>query len=239
MKKYLSLVIVFVLIFVVGAKMTRAENGPSANAGARTDVKAQLHLGDTEKIKEFRKEQEGKRMELKAEMETNRAEWKAKIEAMRSDAKGKFEALRTGIMAEKDAAKAKIKEARLSIREKALERFGGAITRITGLKDRINTRISELEVKGVNVADAKAFMATAQAKLDAADEKTAEINAFLAVSIDQLSAENKAKLKTLAADTQTLLKEAHAALKDAIKSLKENVKIKLDAEAGAKAEAGN
>ena len=78
-------------------------------------------------------------------------------------------------------------------------------------------------------------MATAETKLNDAKTKIIDANALLAVSVDKLSEENKAKLKTLAKDIQSLIKEAHKALNDSIKSLKDAVKIKMKAEASANA----
>jgi hypothetical protein len=151
--------------------------------------------------------------------------------ALRDAAKQKLEALREQLKNEKDAAKARIKEARINGRENALQRFDAAVARISALKDRVNVRIAALEAKGVDVTNAKIFVATAETKLTAAAGKITEINALLAVSINELSAADKTKLRTLANDTQTLIKDAHQALRDAVKSLKDMLKIKMDAEA--------
>lgn len=212
MKKYLGLFVVLVLAFVINTNSTYAREG---------DVGSDDGLSPTQKL-----ERESLREGMKEKRETLREEFKTK----REEAKQKMSELREKLKGEKDKAKAKIKELRIAGREKALERFDGAIKRITTLKDKINTHITKLEVKGVNVTDAKAFLATAQEKLDAADAKTAEINALLATSIDELSKENKTKLRTLAQETQALIKEAHGALKDAVKSLKGQVKIKVEGE---------
>ena len=121
-------------------------------------------------------------------------------------------------------------------REKALERFDNAVERISEWQIKVEAKIAELEAKGVAVATAKDFLATSETKLTAAENKIVEINAVLAVSIDELTAENKTKLRTLAEETQTLVVEAHKALRDAIKSLKDEVRIKIEANAKVEAE---
>src|SRR3989344_4810450 len=63
---------------------------------------------------------------------------------------------------------------------------------------------------------------------DVAKTKITEANALLSVSIDELTKEDKIKLRTLAQDAQTLMKEAHQAINNAIKSLKESVKLKRE-----------
>ena len=58
-------------------------------------------------------------------------------------------------------------------------------------------------------------------KVDQIKIKITEMNALLAGSTNQLSAENKTKLRTLATETQALIKETHKTLGDAVKSLRE------------------
>lgn len=139
-----------------------------------------------------------------------------------------FDKLRINIKNEKDAVMARNQEMRIVGREKALERFDTAVERINNLKDKINTRIANLEAKGVVVEGAKNFIATVETKLNVIDTKIIEINTILSASINELTLENKTQLRTLAQDTQTLIKEAHQALNDAIKSLKDNLKVKLE-----------
>lgn len=237
MKKYLSLFIVLVMIFTISFQAAQAETIPATNAGAsvNANLSAEARLKAQADLKAKRDammaDLKGKRAEVKTEIQTQREAMRTKIQAMRMDAKTRMSAWRESFKTEKDAARVKIKEARLNLREMALKRFDAAMARMTGLKGRINTHISNLEVKGVNVDDAKKFMATAETKLDAADAKTAEINALLAVSIDELGADNKAKLKTLAGEIQTLIKDAHLAMISAVKSLKDSVKIKMETKA--------
>ena len=219
MKKYLGLFVVLVLIFVVNVNNSYAKDGVSGSDDGVLKSKIDERKP---KLNEFK----DKKAEIKGEIKAAKEDFKLK----REEAKTKMKTLREQLKGEKDAAKAKIKEARIAGREKALEKFDGAIKRMNTLKDKINEHIAKLEVKGVDVTDAKNFVATAQTKIDAADAKIAEMNALLATSVDQLNADNKTKFRTLAKEAQALIKEAHGALKDAVKSLKGQVKIKVDAE---------
>ncbi len=153
-----------------------------------------------------------------------------KDETRREEVKNKLDTLKAKIGEEKDAAKAKIKEARVMGREQALERFDVALARMTGLKDKINTVIDKLSAKGVATTTAEGLTATAETKLGVITDKVAQIDALLTGSIDQLTPEDKTKLRTLAQETQTLIKEVHATLIDAIKSLKDEVKAKIEKE---------
>jgi len=167
---------------------------------------------------------------VRAQGERNevRAQMKERVEAMRMEAKQKMDALRVQIKGEKDAAKARIKELRITGREQALTRFDTAVERINNLKNKVDAYILTLEAKGLDTAEAKSFLATANAKLNDATAKIAEMNALLSASIDELSKENRTKLVTLAQDTQKLIREAHLALGDAVKSLKDAVRKKVE-----------
>ena len=156
------------------------------------------------------------------------AENSSTYRSAREEMKQKIEGLRAKIKDERDTAKARIKEVRITGRENSLQRFDFALERIINLKERINNQIIKLKEKGINVTNAKNFLEIANTKLDGAEEKITEINKLLTASIDELTLENKTKLRTLAMETQTLLKDAHLALNDSIKSLKDEVKVKLE-----------
>jgi hypothetical protein len=207
MKKYISLLLVLVMAVALSTQVTRAEENADSNNAWREQINNTLKL----------------------EREKMRAEWQTKIEGLKDDAKEKMEGLRGKIKLEKNAAKAKLKELLVTGREKALERFNTAIERINGWKDKVDTKISELDEKGIDVEEAEALIETVEDKPASAESKVKEINALLATSIDELTLANKTKLRTLAQDTQTLIVEAHKALRDAIKSLKDQVKAQIQA----------
>lgn len=258
MKKYLGLFIVLALTVFLGVKAVQAENNNSGSGSLNNDLRVESSDHDNDNdgqdddvdkdddndgsvdaedrdddndgifdVRDLRpsdSDNDGRNVEKEAKRE----EIKKQIETIREEAKTKMEALRESIKNEKDVEKAKIKELRINGRENALQRFDAAVIRISDLKDRVNTQITKLEAKGINVTNAKVFVATAETKLTNAKNKIAEINALLALSINELTPENKTKLRTLAQETQTLIVEAHGALGDAIKSLKEEIKAMLE-----------
>ncbi len=233
MKKYINLFIVGVLVFSSFGLFSIVQAIENPNTSASISVQ---NLGQ-----EIKKIRDG--IGLKAEIKTEtRAEVNAKIEKMkegvktlREEAKNKMEALKETLKNEKDEVKVRAMEVRIVGREKALERFDNAIEKMGDLKDRINSQITKLKAKGVDVANAESLMVTAETKLAEAKIKIVEINTLLAGSTNQLSTENKTRLRTLAGEIQTLIKETHQALNDVVKSLKINLRIRIEAEIKAKA----
>ena len=218
------------------------------NAETRLKAQADLKLKNEANRAEVKLKKEAEKAEIKIRKEENKAEVKVKREAAKEEVKLKKEEMQAEFKLKREALKnendarreeikqkmedlrEKIKEERITGREKALERFEAAVERMNTLKDRVNDYIIKLEAKGVDVANAKNFVATAETKLNAAVVKITEANTLLSASIDELTSEDKTKLRTLAQETQTLIKEAHQALNDAIKSLKEALKAKIEAD---------
>lgn len=196
----------------------------------RDEMQAKIKDGRVEVTAEMRKMQEDlqrKREEIRTQVQEKRAEIQTEIETTREMAKQKMEDLRAQVKEEKNALTSRVKEERIVGREKALERFDGAIFRVNNLKERVNEHIAKLEAKGVDVTEAINFVAIAESKLGDAQVKIVEANNLLSLSIEKLTKENKTQLVTLMKDTQSLIKEAHRALIDAVKSLKESVKVEI------------
>ncbi|MDP9249520.1 MAG: hypothetical protein M3M85_03380 [bacterium] len=206
MKKYLSFFAVLAMLLLVGAPAVSAVDGES-------DAVENKKKGE----------------EVRKEWQNTREALKKGIEVRKEEAKKKIEALREGLKTEKDALVKKVKEARISGREKALERFDAAVTKMTALKDRVSAQVTKLEAKEIDTEEAGASLVIAETKLSEAKSKIADATALLGVSLDQLTAEEKTKLRTLAQEIQSLLKETRTSLGDAIKSLKEAVKTKIEA----------
>ena len=202
MKKYFNVFLIAAFALLISASVASAET---------TSVK---------KAEKPEPAKTGKLQTLKQEVKEVKETVKADIEKIRTEAKVKMQALRSDIANEKDEAKAKIKNDRLVGRAKALDRFDQIIAQVTNLKDRLNARIAKIDATGTDTSAAKAFVATAQTKLDDAKAKVVEIDTLLTNSIDQISKNDKTKLKTLTQEAQSLVKDAHNALKDAVKSLK-------------------
>lgn len=225
---------VFSVSTVIRAEDDASSDDASASKSLKSTERANVQAGLKEKREMKDKRNEGrimidqKRKDFKKEMEVKREKMKEEIQVVREETKQKIEDLRAKIKEEKDVAKAKIKEARVVGREKVLERFNVAIERMNILKDRVVDNIAKFEAKGVNVTEAKSFIIIIETKLTGVKTKITEANALLSVSIDELTKEDKIKLRTLAQDAQTLMKEAHQAINNAIKSLKESVKLKRE-----------
>jgi len=156
-------------------------------------------------------------------IETRREQIKTEIEKIRETAKLKMEDLKVKFQLEKNKVKAKLLEKRVSGREEALKRFDKAIERITNLKEKVNSQITKLDAKGIDTEKAKSVLATTDAKILEIKQKVAEVSTILASTTNELTKENKDKLRQLTKDTQDLIKETHATLSDAIKSLKTSV----------------
>ncbi len=249
MKKYLGLFLVLAVLSVVGIKSTKAEEGGSINSGGGSvrsalseqmkaqreafKVKAEELKTQREAAREafgVKKEEANKAIEVKREeLKTQREAIETEIELKRKEVKGKLEALKGTFKNEKNQVKAKMLEQRIIVRQRTLGVFDNAIIRLETLKVRVSAQITKLEGKGVDTIAAESLVATAETKLNAAKEKVIEINALLAASINEISAENKAKLKILRDETQVLIKDARNALQDAIKSLWEAVKVEREA----------
>jgi DNA repair exonuclease SbcCD ATPase subunit len=210
MKKYLNVFLILVLVFLISTSVAFAIATPSKN----------------DKAMNLKEKSETEKMDLKNKIQANKEEVKAEIEKTREEAKTKIEALKTKIQSEKDKKKAKISEDRILGREKALERFDKIINKLNTLKESVNSKITKLEARGINTDTAKKEVATVEAKIIEAKGKVAEISKILSESTNQLSKENKTKIRQLAQETQALLREVHQSLIKAIKYLRDTLKNK-------------
>ncbi len=250
-----SLALVFVLMFTLNVSPAHATDGENNEAeqgnsrgGKRMEndkpllrLNGEMRTGEGIKGEwrlstEGRPELQGAKAAFLLELKKQREEGKQKIEALRREAKGKFEALKEGIKNEKDATKAKIEALRITMREKALVGFDSIADRLSLLEDRITSTIEKLSAKGIDTEEATDFVDDSNDKLSEAKSKITEVNTLLGTSVNELSAEDKAKLQTLKSEIQTLLQAAHESLKSAVTSLKAAVKAKIG-EAKVKGEA--
>lgn len=224
-KKYLSLAIVLVMALSVGVFSANAEDElerPEATTTSYTPGTQERRENIKTEREEVKKSIEVKKDELKAKRE----EVKNKIEAIREASKTKMEKMREALKLEKDKVKAKVKEERINNREQALKRFDLAIETITKNKERTNAHIVKVKALGVDTASTEATLATVDTKLTEAKSKIAEMNTLLATSVNEITKEQKDKLRTLTKDTQTLIKDAHNIIKTSVKTLKDAIKAK-------------
>ena len=200
--KYLVLFVALITTLAISANIAREKNDITTNTATEAKVTT------------------------KNQLKTRLEDMQKKNEIIREEAKQKIQNLKVKIKEEKDAVKEKIKETRITGRENALQKFDAAVARVSSLSDKINSQITKLKAKGVNVINAENFMTTAETKLADAKTKIADANILFSNSINELTADKKATLKKLTQDIQTLLNDARSALNATIKSLKEALIIK-------------
>lgn len=145
------------------------------------------------------------------------------VRILREQNRVKIEALKTAVRQETNTAQAQLKEEGLIGRELALARFDKAVDIVLGAIDRINAQFVRIEALGVNTTEAKKNLTDADAKLVAAENKILEAHAIFAVSATDLSSANKTKLRTLAKEAETLIKDSRALVISTIQLLKENI----------------
>ena len=145
---------------------------------------------------------------------------KADIQKIRDDARQKIEDLKTSIGKIKSKAKATLAQARIMGREDSLNRFDQAIEKITTLTDKVNSQITKLEAKGLNVQIAKDMVKTAEGQIVEAKQKVADASTILSASTNELSKADKEKITQISKDTQSLINAAHQSLNDAVQYLK-------------------
>lgn len=183
-----------------------------------------------EKREEVKERVEQKREEIKTEVQNRVETRKAEIDAKRDEVKQKVEDRREDIKEKVTEKKAERQDNRLQNVKASFERMGkvfdATLARLTTLKDRLSSRVSELEGKGVNITSSKAALGTVETAL--AKNKT-EIDAFkatvaaLVVPTNTGSTTAKLDLTSVrqdASDVQASFKESRTALEAAVKAIK-------------------
>ncbi len=246
MKKYLILFVMF--SFITSTSMAFAEDtipmpgnglpkGVRPGAKPREEVKERIETrreNMDERKEELKDRVEAKKSEMENMSEEEKQAMKAKAEAARKILQEKKEVLkekadkmREAAKTKMEALKAKAKDAaslrRYEGRENALHRFDNQVEKVTSLRNRLQTKITEVEAKGVDTTTAKTHVANADIKFEEAKTKIAEMNTVLASSTGELTTENKTKLQTLAKEVGALLKDAYNELNLGVKALKEAV----------------
>lgn len=205
MKKYLSVFLVFSFLFgAVNFVSAQGAGGYSAS-GSNTNAGAPLLMSN---------------------------KTPAEIEAMRLEAKQKMEELKAQAKTLRDKARAQAQERRIIAREIALAKFDRAISKVGTIKTKIESQYPKLESLGVDTSGAKTKLTEVQTKIDKAKSIVAEANQLLASSGGELSAETKEKLKNMAKEAQTLIREAHNTSVDTLKMLREAVRAKRNGPTG-------
>lgn len=202
MKKYISLSLILVMSFLIGGLKVNAEEATTTSSNSGTSY------GSIQERKEA----------IKAERE--------RIMSQREESKEKIEKLKESLRMESDQAKAKLKNDRLTNRQNVLKRFDQILNIVEINTQRVNNLITKAEGLKIDTTKAKDNLLAVETKLKTAETKTSEISALLAISTNEITAEQKAKLQTLKKDFQNSIKEAHELLKNTVKDLKGEVKSK-------------
>ncbi len=229
MKKYLSFLLVLTMTLLASTQIVRAENTVKNVSDIANGLDKAINIS----TKNLTPEQKTAYMAARAKAE---ASLKTNIKTMRAEAKVKMDVLKENIKNEKDSAKAKIKELRISVRENAVKKFDIVVKRISDLDDKVKAQITKLGAKGVDVTNATSLEATVGLKLADIKVKITDATTLLSTSINELTPDQKTALKTLTKDIQTLLNDAHTALNSAVKSLKDATKTKMETDTTPKTE---
>ena len=208
--KKLSLFVVIALIFVVGTRITRAQN-PTLDT--REVLPIQTLQNNTEAEKEA----------IQKEMNAEREKTKQDITAKRGELKTKMEVLRESIKKEKNIAKAKTKTDIITGRENALNRFDQVVGNLTDLKDKINNQIAHLKTNNVDTTGAEAFIATSETRLNDLRARIVDAHTLFSASLNELTTADKTSLLNITNDIQSITNDIRDTLNNAIQSLKDSI----------------
>lgn len=104
--------------------------------------------------------------------------------------------------------------------EHATKLLGAMVLRLTGIADRIDTRIDTLAAEGIDTANAENALALARTEIDAAEAAVAGLSDALAEAlVSNTPRESLQATHTLIKETKTAIRTAHEALKKAAAAL--------------------
>lgn len=208
MKKYLVLLIVFVLLGYFSPATATETFTPQTADGLQ--YKAGAKAGYTTSG------------ENKMQVQKSTEE----IRTLRDEAQMKMDKLKNLSTNLKDKVRAVEQQNRLLGRENALARFDNIINTVESAKNRVLSQIPKLKAIGVETTSAESQLVEVQNKLDKAKGVIAEAHNIFASSADELTKSQKDDLKNKAKEAQALIKEAHESLTNIVKSLRDAVKAK-------------
>lgn len=225
MKKYLSLFFVLALGLFVNTQSARAEDGVKLSIDP--EVKMETTSGNVQRVNADA--QVNTTVQLKSGDNEN------EIKNLREKSKERMDVLRASLKTEKDSAKLQIKELRIKGRENALERFNKVIENITNVEVKVNAQIQKFKDRGVGVTSSVTLVAAAETDLNNAKIKITAATTLLSTSTNELTAESRTTLQGLVKEIQVSVNDAHKALVAAMKALRDSIKLKIQADAAAKA----
>jgi len=198
------------------------EAGVSANTEARIkNEKPRPPLAPGQILKNIRENASTTRAEVK----DVRREIKGEVKQVREESRLKIEAKRAEVKIKVEAAK-----------EKAKEKFGEAVQRSVGnivdrltrhveklgeIATRIDSRISELQAKGINMDASIELLTTARADIAAAQDKVAGVGAALSAALASTTPKGEMpKVRAAVKAAEDALRAAKDSLKTTLESIR-------------------
>lgn len=123
-------------------------------------------------------------------------------------------------MASTSALKMKIKDAVRRHGGLVRERFTKAITHLTGIMERVETRVEKLKANGVDVSAVESLQVSAQAAIDTAKTDIAAVKTYIeGVSDTSDREEVRTELDALIKEARESIRLAHEAVRKTVKAL--------------------
>ena len=221
---------------VLGAQTASAEEiQATVNAGApvKVDARVPSPTGIKPELRAIKAEIKAHATSARADMKAVKVDAKAQRKEVASTSKAQMEAKREALKVEIEARKAELKEKKAEFKDagaarignviqNAVERLNHALERLAKIKDMIETRLAKLESAGGNTAHARAELAVATEKIEAA-------NAAIQVVADFHSTSTSASASTtidiqgfkeVAKNAQSAVIEAHKSLMNVVSEMK-------------------
>ena len=147
----------------------------------------------------------------RAEIKDVREETRLKIETKREEVRTKIEAV-------KEKARQKFSQAVQTSIANIVDRLTGNAENLGNIATRIDSRISELQAKGINMDASIALLTTARADITAAHDKITAVGTTLSAALASATPKNE----------MTKIRAAVKAAEDAIHTAKDSLKATLD-----------
>jgi hypothetical protein len=161
--------------------------------------------------------------------ETIQDKIEARKEAVKQNVASRTEEIKNNVAERRQNVASKMEERLIKFVSNVIERLNAAADRLDVLTQRINSRITKMEAKNIDVKEAKNLLVTAKAKIETAKASIALItlNTDPSTSSGQAASTTASTLKSAFGVTKLQiekakqdLKAAHAALVDVVNSLK-------------------
>ncbi|MBU4480408.1 hypothetical protein KKG48_03130 [Patescibacteria group bacterium] len=125
----------------------------------------------------------------------------------------------------------KLKERITKIANSIVSRFEKTLEKLVAVKNKVQTRIGEMEGKGFDMTEAKSLMEKVPVKIQEAQQKIENMkNAFNSASDSENPGEAFTSAKEVANIAKEGIKEAHKSIVDVIESIKASVRTRTQQE---------